>query len=125
MWDLGSRLAAVAVLLALMGFIVWQITVINQTPEMQPLEAVHRRTEFRDEDFRLVGVVIGSVDEAHGVARFVMTDGSVEIEVVFSGELPGDLVPGSGVGVVGRWVGEEFVPSFVDVREVELDSLAQ
>ena len=108
-----------------MGLIIWQIVVINQTPEMQPLEAVHRRTEFRDEDFRLVGVVIGSVDQAHGVARFVVTDGSVEIEVVYTGELPGDLVPGAGVGVVGRWVGQDFIPSFVDVREVELDSFAQ
>ena len=125
MRDLASRLAAIAVLFTIMGLIIWQIIVINQTPEMQPLEAVHRRTEFRDEDIRLVGVVIGSVDQAHGVTRFVVTDGSVEIEVVYTGELPGDLVPGAGVGVVGRWVDQDFVPSFVDVREVELDSFSQ
>ena len=125
MRDLASRLAAIAVLFTIMGLIIWQIIVINQTPEMQPLEAVHRRTEFRDEDIRLVGVVIGSVDQAHGVARFVVTDGSVEIEVVYTGELPGDLVPGAGVGVVGRWVGQDFVPSFVDVREVDLNSFSQ
>lgn len=121
MSDFASRLAAGALLLIIMGLVVWQIVVVGQTPEMQPLEAVHRRTEFREDDFRLVGIVVGAVDEAHGVARFVVTDGSVEVEVVYTGELPDDLVPGAGVGVVGRWVGDDFVPSSLDVREVELE----
>jgi len=98
-WAIG------AVVLAALGYLVFQgltnATVYFKTAD----EAVAERDALGGRRFRLEGLVVpGSVREATGEVDFtVRGDGGAEVAVVHDGEVPELFQPGIPVVMEGRW----------------------
>lgn len=88
--------------------VVFHVLSPRAVPELTPLEAVHRRSEFRGDLMRIVGTVAGAVVADGSTLRFGVADELVTVEVLFTGPNPPGLEEGRGVVVEGIWEGDQF-----------------
>jgi len=119
----GSRrrlwLAGVVVLAAL-GFLVFQglgnATLYFRTAD----EAVAQRDELGERRFRIEGdVVDGSVEKVGNDVSFTLTSKSVEVPVRHKGDPPELFKPGIPVVLEGRFQGDVFSSDRILVRHSE------
>ncbi len=109
-------LVAGALLLAA-AVVVVQALSPTALPELTPLEAVHRRSEFRGEPMRIVGTVAGPVVADESTLRFGVADELVTVNVQFTGSNPSPLTEGRVVVVEGIWEGEVFAAHDIRFQE--------
>jgi cytochrome c-type biogenesis protein CcmE len=112
-------LAGVVVLAAL-GFLVFQglgnATLYFRTAD----EAVAQRSELGERRFRIEGdVVDGSVRQEGNDVSFILTSKSVEVPVRHKGDPPELFRPGIPVVLEGRFQGEHFSSDRILVRHSE------
>jgi len=109
-----------AVVLAALGFLVFQglgnATLYFRTAD----EAVAQRTELGDRRFRIEGdVVDGSVEQVGDDVSFTLTSKSVEVPVRHKGDPPELFKPGIPVVLEGRFRGDVFSSDRILVRHSE------
>jgi cytochrome c-type biogenesis protein CcmE len=112
-------LAGVVVLAAL-GFLVFQglgnATLYFRTAD----EAVAQRSELGERRFRIEGdVVDGSVRQEGNDVSFILTSKNVEVPVRHKGDPPELFRPGIPVVLEGRFQGEHFSSDRILVRHSE------
>jgi len=112
-------LAGVVVLAAL-GFLVYQglgnATLYFRTAD----EAVAQRTQLGDRRFRIEGdVVDGSVRQTGSTVTFTLTSKSVEVPVVHEGDPPELFRPGIPVVLEGHFAGDHFASDRILVKHSE------
>jgi len=112
-------LAGVVVLAAL-GFLVYQglgnATLYFRTAD----EAVAQRTQLGDRRFRIEGdVVDGSVRQTGNTVTFTLTSKSVEVPVVHEGDPPELFRPGIPVVLEGHFAGDHFASDRILVKHSE------
>ena len=112
-------LAGVVVLAAL-GFLVFQglgnATLYFRTAD----EAVAQRSELGDRRFRIEGdVVDGSVRQEGNDVSFTLTSKSVEVPVRHKGDPPELFRPGIPVVLEGRFQGDHFTSDRILVKHSE------
>ena len=108
------------VVLAALGFLVFQglgnATLYFRTAD----EAVAQRNELGDRRFRIEGdVVDGSVRQDGNDVSFTLTSKSVEVPVVHKGDPPELFRPGIPVVLEGRFRGDHFSSDRILVRHSE------
>lgn len=108
------------VVLAALGFLVFQglgnATLYFRTAD----EAVAQRAELGDRRFRIEGdVVEGSVQQVGNDVSFVLTSKSVEVPVRHKGDPPELFRPGIPVVLEGRFQGDHFSSDRIMVRHSE------
>ncbi len=106
-----------AALLLVAAVVVVQALTPTAVPELTPLEAVHRRSEFRGEPMRIVGTVAGPVVADESTLRFGVADELVTVNVQFAGSHPPPLTEGRGVVVEGVWDGDLFTADEIRFEE--------
>ncbi len=109
-----------AVVLAALGFLVFQglgnATLYFRTAD----EAVAQRSELGERRFRIEGdVVDGSVRQEGNDVSFILTSKSVEVPVRHKGDPPELFRPGIPVVLEGRFQGEHFSSDRILVRHSE------
>ncbi len=108
------------VVLAALGFLVFQglgnATLYFRTAD----EAVAQRAELGDRRFRIEGdVVDGSVQQVGNDVSFILTSKSVEVPVRHKGDPPELFRPGIPVVLEGRFRGDHFSSDRIMVRHSE------
>ncbi len=108
------------VVLAALGFLVFQglgnATLYFRTAD----EAVAQRNELGDRRFRIEGdVVDGSVRQEGNDVSFTLTSRSVEVPVLHKGDPPELFRPGIPVVLEGRFQGEHFSSDRILVKHSE------
>ena len=108
------------VVLAALGFLVFQglgnATLYFRTAD----EAVAQRAELGDRRFRIEGdVVDGSVQQVGNDVSFILTSKSVEVPVRHKGDPPELFRPGIPVVLEGRFQGDHFSSDLIMVRHSE------
>ena len=108
------------VVLAALGFLVFQglgnATLYFRTAD----EAVAQRAELGDRRFRIEGdVVDGSVQQVGNDVSFILTSKSVEVPVRHKGDPPELFRPGIPVVLEGRFQGDHFSSDRIMVRHSE------
>ena len=108
------------VVLAALGFLVFQglgnATLYFRTAD----EAVAQREQLGDRRFRIEGdVVDGSVQQVGNDVSFVLTSKSVEVPVRHKGDPPELFRPGIPVVLEGRFQGDHFSSDRIMVRHSE------
>jgi cytochrome c-type biogenesis protein CcmE len=108
------------VVVAALGFLVFQglgnATLYFRTAD----EAVAQRAELGDRRFRIEGdVVDGSVQQVGNDVSFVLTSKSVEVPVRHKGDPPELFRPGIPVVLEGRFQGDHFSSDRIMVRHSE------
>ena len=108
------------VVLAALGFLVFQglgnANLYFRTAD----EAVAQRNELGDRRFRIEGdVVDGSVRQVGNDVSFTLTKKSVEVPVRHKGDPPERFRPGIPVGLEGRFQGDHFSSDRILVRHSE------
>ena len=108
------------VVLAALGFLVFQglgnATLYFRTAD----EAVAQREQLGDRRFRIEGdVVDGSVHQVGNDVSFVLTSKSVEVPVRHQGDPPELFRPGIPVVLEGRFQGDHFSSDRIMVRHSE------
>ena len=108
------------VVLAALGFLVFQglgnATLYFRTAD----EAVAQRNELGDRRFRIEGdVVDGSVRQVGNDVSFTLTKKSVEVPVRHKGDPPELFRPGIPVVLEGRFQGDHFSSDRILVRHSE------
>jgi cytochrome c-type biogenesis protein CcmE len=108
------------VVLAALGFLVFQglgnATLYFRTAD----EAVAQRAELGDRRFRIEGdVVDGSVRQVGNDVTFTLTSKSVEVPVRHKGDPPELFRPGIPVVLEGRFQGDYFASDRIMVRHSE------
>lgn len=116
----GRLWIAGVVVVAALGFLVFQglgnATLYFRTAD----EAVAQRAELGDRRFRIEGdVVDGSVQQVGNDVSFVLTSKSVEVPVRHKGDPPELFRPGIPVVLEGRFQGEHFASDRIMVRHSE------
>ena len=116
----GRLWIAGAVVLAALGFLVFQglgnATLYFRTAD----EAVAQREQLGDRRFRIEGdVVDGSVRQAGDDVSFILTKNSVEVPVRHKGDPPELFRPGIPVVLEGRFRGDYFSSDRIMVRHSE------
>ncbi len=109
-----------AVVVAALGFLVFQglgnATLYFRTAD----EAVAQRAELGDRRFRIEGdVVDGSVNRVGNDVSFTLTSKSVEVPVRHKGDPPELFKPGIPVVLEGRFQGDVFASDRILVRHSE------
>lgn len=109
-----------AVVVAALGFLVFQglgnATLYFRTAD----EAVAQRAELGDRRFRIEGdVVDGSVHRVGNDVSFTLTSRSVEVPVRHKGDPPELFKPGIPVVLEGRFQGDVFASDRILVRHSE------
>ena len=121
MIDTRRRLwVAGIVVLAALGFLVFQgldnATVYFRTAD----EAVAQRDQLGDRRFRIEGdVVEGSVRQDGNDVSFILTSRSVEVPVLHKGDPPELFRPGIPVVLEGRFQGDHFSSDRMLVKHSE------
>jgi len=121
MIDLRRRLwLAGAVVLAALGFLVFQglgnATLYFRTAD----EAVAQRAQLGERRFRIEGdVVDGSVRKSGNDVSFMLTSKSVEVPVRHRGDPPELFRPGIPVVLEGRFEGDHFASDRILVKHSE------
>ncbi len=108
------------VVLAALGFLVFQglgnATLYFRTAD----EAVAQREQLGDRRFRIEGdVVDGTVQQVGNDVSFVLTSKSVEVPVRHKGDPPELFRPGIPVVLEGRFQGDYFSSDRIMVRHSE------
>jgi len=108
------------VVLAALGFLVFQglgnATLYFRTAD----EAVAQRAELGDRRFRIEGdVVDGSVRQVGNDVSFILTKNAVEVAVQHKGDPPELFRPGIPVVLEGRFRGDHFASDRIMVRHSE------
>ena len=108
------------VVLAALGFLVFQglgnATLYFRTAD----EAVAQRNELGDRRFRIEGdVVDGSVRQVGNDVSFILTKKSVEVPVRHKGDPPELFRPGIPVVLEGRFQGDHFSSDRILVKHSE------
>ena len=108
------------VVVAALGFLVFQglgnATLYFRTAD----EAVAQRAELGDRRFRIEGdVVDGSVQQVGNDVSFTLTSKSVEVPVRHKGDPPELFRPGIPVVLEGRFQGDYFASDRIMVRHSE------
>jgi cytochrome c-type biogenesis protein CcmE len=108
------------VVVAALGFLVFQglgnATLYFRTAD----EAVAQRAELGDRRFRIEGdVVDGSVQQVGNDVSFILTSKSVEVPVRHKGDPPELFRPGIPVVLEGRFQGDHFSSDRIMVRHSE------
>lgn len=108
------------VVVAALGFLVFQglgnATLYFRTAD----EAVAQRAELGDRRFRIEGdVVDGTVRQVGNDVTFTLTSKSVEVPVRHKGDPPELFRPGIPVVLEGRFQGEHFSSDRIMVRHSE------
>ena len=108
------------VVVAALGFLVFQglgnATLYFRTAD----EAVAQRAELGDRRFRIEGdVVDGSVQQIGNDVSFILTSKSVEVPVRHKGDPPELFRPGIPVVLEGRFQGDYFSSDRIMVRHSE------
>jgi cytochrome c-type biogenesis protein CcmE len=116
----GRLWIAGVVVVAALGFLVFQglgnATLYFRTAD----EAVAQRAELGDRRFRIEGdVVDGSVQQVGNDVSFILTSKSVEVPVRHKGDPPELFRPGIPVVLEGRFQGEHFASDRIMVRHSE------
>lgn len=116
----GRLWIAGVVVVAALGFLVFQglgnATLYFRTAD----EAVAQRAELGDRRFRIEGdVVDGSVQQVGNDVSFILTSKSVEVPVRHKGDPPELFRPGIPVVLEGRFQGESFSSDRIMVRHSE------
>lgn len=116
----GRLWIAGAVVLAALGFLVFQglgnATLYFRTAD----EAVAQRAELGDRRFRIEGdVVDGSVRQVGDDVSFTLTKNDVEVPVRHKGDPPELFRPGIPVVLEGRFQGDSFSSDRIMVRHSE------
>jgi len=109
-----------AVVLAALGFLVFQglgnATLYFRTAD----EAVAQRSQLGERRFRIEGdVVDGSVQQSGNDVSFVLTSKSVEVPVRHKGDPPELFRPGIPVVLEGRFEGDHFASDRILVKHSE------
>ena len=109
-----------AVVLAALGFLVFQglgtATLYFRTAD----EAVAQRDQLGDRRFRIEGdVVDGSVRQTGNDVSFTLTSKSVEVPVRHKGDPPELFRPGIPVVLEGRFEGQHFSSDRIMVKHSE------
>ena len=109
-----------AVVLAALGFLVFQglgnATLYFRTAD----EAVAQRSQLGDRRFRIEGdVVDGSVRQVGNDVSFTLTSKSVEVPVRHRGDPPELFRPGIPVVLEGRFQGDYFTSDRILVKHSE------
>jgi cytochrome c-type biogenesis protein CcmE len=116
----GRLWIAGVVVVAALGFLVFQglgnATLYFRTAD----EAVAQRAELGDRRFRIEGdVVDGSVRQVGNDVSFILTSKSVEVPVRHKGDPPELFRPGIPVVLEGRFQGDYFASDRIMVRHSE------
>ena len=116
----GRLWIAGVVVLAALGFLVFQglgnATLYFRTAD----EAVAQREQLGDRRFRIEGdVVDGSVRQVGNDVSFVLTSKNVEVPVRHKGDPPELFRPGIPVVLEGRFQGDYFSSDRIMVRHSE------
>ena len=116
----GRLWIAGVVVLAALGFLVFQglgnATLYFRTAD----EAVAQREQLGDRRFRIEGdVVDGSVQQVGNDVSFVLTSKNVEVPVRHKGDPPELFRPGIPVVLEGRFQGDYFSSDRIMVRHSE------
>ena len=116
----GRLWIAGVVVLAALGFLVFQglgnATLYFRTAD----EAVAQRAELGDRRFRIEGdVVDGSVHQIGNDVTFTLTKNAVEVPVRHKGDPPELFRPGIPVVLEGRFQGDLFSSDRIMVRHSE------
>ena len=116
----GRLWIAGVVVLAALGFLVFQglgnATLYFRTAD----EAVAQRAELGDRRFRIEGdVVDGSVRQTGDDVTFTLTKNAVEVPVRHKGDPPELFRPGIPVVLEGRFQGDHFSSDRIMVRHSE------
>jgi cytochrome c-type biogenesis protein CcmE len=116
----GRLWIAGVVVVAALGFLVFQglgnATLYFRTAD----EAVAQRAELGDRRFRIEGdVVDGSVRQVGNDVSFILTSKSVEVPVRHKGDPPELFRPGIPVVLEGRFQGDYFSSDRIMVRHSE------
>jgi cytochrome c-type biogenesis protein CcmE len=116
----GRLWIAGVVVVAALGFLVFQglgnATLYFRTAD----EAVAQRAELGDRRFRIEGdVVDGSVQQVGNDVSFILTSKNVEVPVRHKGDPPELFRPGIPVVLEGRFQGDHFSSDRIMVRHSE------
>lgn len=116
----GRLWIAGVVVLAALGFLVFQglgnATLYFRTAD----EAVAQRAELGDRRFRIEGdVVDGSVRQVGNDVSFTLTKNAVEVPVRHKGDPPELFRPGIPVVLEGRFQGDHFSSDRIMVKHSE------
>ncbi|MGI9021862.1 MAG: cytochrome c maturation protein CcmE [Acidimicrobiales bacterium] len=116
----GCLWLAGAVVIAALGFLVFQglgnATVYFRTAD----EAVAERADLGTRRFRIEGAVVGgTVSESAGRVTFRIANNGVEVPVVHDGDPPGMFKPGIPVVLEGRFQGDTFSSDRIMVKHSE------
>ncbi len=108
-----------AVVLAALGFLVYQglgnATLYFRTAD----EAVAQRAELGDRRFRIEGNVLAPVAEDGGLVRFTIESKGVQVPIEHAGDPPELFQPGIPVVLEGRFVGSLFSSDRILVKHSE------
>jgi cytochrome c-type biogenesis protein CcmE len=105
------RARYVVAALVCVGVVVWMLTVLQKNAlYLRPVsDAVERRADLGDRNFRMGGTVVpGSIERSDGGAVFEATEGGVTAQVDYRGGPPDLFKDCAPVVVRGHWVGEVF-----------------
>ncbi len=114
-------LPAIAIVVIVLGVILFGGLDENLVYYLTPSEAIEQRADFPDgERFRLGGQVSeGTIEQADGGVTFVVTDGGQSIRVTHTGVPPQLFQEGIGVVVEGSWAGDHFESNNLIVKHDE------
>jgi len=108
-----------AVILAALGFIVFQglgnATVFFKTAE----EAVRDKAELGDRRFRIEGVVVDEPVPRGNDVSFQIESDAVRVDVVHAGDPPELFKKGIPVVLEGRWSGDHYASDRIMVKHTE------
>ena len=107
------------VILAALGFIVFQglgnATVFFKTAD----EAVRDKAELGDRRFRIEGVVVDDPKPQGNDVAFQIENGGVRVDVVHAGDPPELFKKGIPVVLEGRWSGSHYASDLIMVKHTE------
>ena len=106
-----------AVVVAAIGFLVFQGLGNATLYFYQADEAVERKDELGEKRFRLEGVVVrDSVEQDGNGVEFAVVNNDVTVDVVHEGDPPELFQPDIPVVLEGHWDGETFASDKILVR---------
>jgi cytochrome c-type biogenesis protein CcmE len=109
-----------AVVLAAIGFLVFQGLGNATLYFYQADEAVERKEELGEKRFRLEGVVVrDTVQQDGNGVEFAVVNNDVTVDVVHEGDPPELFQPDIPVVLEGRWDGNHFSSDRIMVRHSE------
>ncbi|MFV0524333.1 MAG: cytochrome c maturation protein CcmE [Acidimicrobiales bacterium] len=117
----GRNIAIVAVIVAVLGVVVYQALAEARVYFLNVDEAVAQRDDLGDQTFRMQGTVEtdDGMDET-GALRFKVAYNGVDTTVVHVGDEPTSLFAiGQPVVVEGRWDGDHFRSTQIVIKHSE------